>query len=252
MTDQRSNLRSMGDTGLDRRTFLKGSAGAAAVLTVHTALTLDAQAQDRLYEGLRYLDPIDAQTVEAMAERIWPATDASPGAMDAGVIYYIDQALAGPYVQFRLAYRDGLGALNQVSRSQFGKPFHELSGDQQDELLSAIDAGEIEREGQEGAEEPPTTQGSRAATGEDGLDGETGRMIPGLMPDTIGDLQGFVALVRTHTMEGLFSDPIYGGNADFAGWAAVGYPGPYYVYTEEEQQSFEPLDKPFQSIADFY
>jgi gluconate 2-dehydrogenase gamma chain len=63
-------------------------------------------------------------------------------------------------------------------------------------------------------------------------------------------LPAFFALVHAHTMEGLFADPIYGGNRDFAGWRAVGYPGAYYVYTEEEQQSFEPLDKPFQSIAD--
>jgi gluconate 2-dehydrogenase gamma chain len=61
---------------------------------------------------------------------------------------------------------------------------------------------------------------------------------------------GFLDIARIHTMEGLFADPIYGGNRDFAGWRAVGYPGPYYVYTEEEQQSFEPLDKPLQSIAD--
>ncbi len=53
-------------------------------------------------------------------------------------------------------------------------------------------------------------------------------------------------------MEGLFADPIHGGNRDFAGWRAVGYPGAYYVYTEEEQQTFEPLDRPFQSIAAYH
>ena len=31
--------------------------------------------------------------------------------------------------------------------------------------------------------------------------------------------QAFFETVRTHTMEGLFADPVYGGNKDFAGWA---------------------------------
>ena len=36
---------------------------------------------------------------------------------------------------------------------------------------------------------------------------------------------GFFNTVRTHTIEGTFSDPYYGGNRDFVGWALLGYPG---------------------------
>jgi gluconate 2-dehydrogenase gamma chain len=57
-------------------------------------------------------------------------------------------------------------------------------------------------------------------------------------------------MIRTHVMEGIFSDPIYGGNRDFAGWRVVNYPGAHYVYSAEEQQVFEPLAKPFQSVGD--
>jgi gluconate 2-dehydrogenase gamma chain len=35
-------------------------------------------------------------------------------------------------------------------------------------------------------------------------------------------------------MEGMFSDPVYGGNKDFAGWRLVGFPG--------AQHSFSPAD----------
>lgn len=35
----------------------------------------------------------------------------------------------------------------------------------------------------------------------------------------------FFNLVRTHTIQGTFSDPFYGGNADFIGWDLIGYPG---------------------------
>lgn len=35
----------------------------------------------------------------------------------------------------------------------------------------------------------------------------------------------FFALIRTHTIQGTFSDPFYGGNANFIGWDLIGYPG---------------------------
>jgi gluconate 2-dehydrogenase gamma chain len=35
----------------------------------------------------------------------------------------------------------------------------------------------------------------------------------------------FFNLVRTHTLQGTFSDPFYGGNANFIGWDIIGYPG---------------------------
>jgi gluconate 2-dehydrogenase gamma chain len=35
----------------------------------------------------------------------------------------------------------------------------------------------------------------------------------------------FFNLVRAHTIQGVFSDPFYGGNANFIGWDLIGYPG---------------------------
>jgi gluconate 2-dehydrogenase gamma chain len=35
----------------------------------------------------------------------------------------------------------------------------------------------------------------------------------------------FFAMVRTHTIQGTFCDPAYGGNANFVGWDLLGYPG---------------------------
>ena len=35
----------------------------------------------------------------------------------------------------------------------------------------------------------------------------------------------FFTLVRGHTLQGTFCDPIYGGNANFVGWDLIGYPG---------------------------
>jgi gluconate 2-dehydrogenase gamma chain len=35
----------------------------------------------------------------------------------------------------------------------------------------------------------------------------------------------FFNLIRTHTIQGTFSDPFYGGNTNFIGWDLIGYPG---------------------------
>jgi gluconate 2-dehydrogenase gamma chain len=39
------------------------------------------------------------------------------------------------------------------------------------------------------------------------------------------NLGPFFNLVRTHTIQGTFSDPFYGGNENFVGWDLIGYPG---------------------------
>jgi gluconate 2-dehydrogenase gamma chain len=49
--------------------------------------------------------------------------------------------------------------------------------------------------------------------------------------------QAFFNTVRTHTMEGMFADPVYGGNKDFAGWILVGFPGAQPVFSPADMQS---------------
>ena len=35
----------------------------------------------------------------------------------------------------------------------------------------------------------------------------------------------FKALLHTHGCEGLYADPVYGGNRDGVGWASIGFAG---------------------------
>ena len=49
--------------------------------------------------------------------------------------------------------------------------------------------------------------------------------------------QAFFNALRTHTIEGMFADPIYGGNKDFAGWKLVGFPGAHPDFTAAEMAS---------------
>ena len=43
--------------------------------------------------------------------------------------------------------------------------------------------------------------------------------------------------MREHTLQGMFSDPYYGGNADFIGWDMIGYPGVRLATTAAQQAS---------------
>jgi len=46
---------------------------------------------------------------------------------------------------------------------------------------------------------------------------------------------GFFTTLVAHTREGVFSDPIHGGNVNFAGWDLLGYPGVKLIWTAEDQ-----------------
>jgi hypothetical protein len=79
------------------------------------------------------------------------------------------------------------------------------------------------------------------AAGADGFAGATAdkqdEILTNAESGDVPDLpDGFFALLLEHTRQGMFCDPIYGGNVDFAGWDLIGYPGIKLVWTEEEQE----------------
>jgi hypothetical protein len=50
------------------------------------------------------------------------------------------------------------------------------------------------------------------------------------------NLRGFFNRVRRLTLEGMFSDPYYGGNKNFAGWDLIRYPGIRLAVGPEDQK----------------
>jgi gluconate 2-dehydrogenase subunit 3-like protein len=50
----------------------------------------------------------------------------------------------------------------------------------------------------------------------------------------------FFTLVRGHTLQGTFCDPIYGGNANFVGWDLIGYPGVRLAVSAADQNLSTP------------
>jgi len=56
-------------------------------------------------------------------------------------------------------------------------------------------------------------------------------------------------LLWRHLREGLFGDPVHGGNREFRGWSAIGFPGAQPGYSAEEQALDYKIDRPPQSVA---
>jgi gluconate 2-dehydrogenase gamma chain len=62
--------------------------------------------------------------------------------------------------------------------------------------------------------------------------------------------QGFFNTLRAHTIQGTFSDPFYGGNANYVGWDLIGYPGVRIAVPAEYQQWGTDLKPNHQSAYD--
>jgi hypothetical protein len=61
-------------------------------------------------------------------------------------------------------------------------------------------------------------------------------LIELLEQNRIAGAEGFFDMVWQHLREGLFCDPIHGGNQGMLGWKLIGFPGAQYGYAAEEQQ----------------
>lgn len=156
--------------------------------------------------GLVTLNYYEARTAMAIFERLFPADEHGPGATAIGVLSYLDQALGGAYSDEVETYRLGLAALDRTARQQHDAPFADCSYEQQDVLLLGLEQGTLPN-----FRVPPQ--------------------------------QDFFETLRAHLQEGLFADPIYGGNRDKLGWKFLGHPGAWLENSAEENLSPEPATK---------
>jgi gluconate 2-dehydrogenase gamma chain len=61
----------------------------------------------------------------------------------------------------------------------------------------------------------------------------------------------FFAMLRAHTLQGMFCDPIYGGNTNFVGWDLIGYPGVRLSVAASEQNMSTPAKPNHKSAYDY-
>ena len=93
-------------------------------------------------EPLKFFTEEENKTVVEVSERIIPADDHSPGAKAAGVGGYIDLVVSESTDLTKQTWREGLAAINKMSRDKFGKPFADASTEQQIKLLTDISKNE--------------------------------------------------------------------------------------------------------------
>jgi gluconate 2-dehydrogenase gamma chain len=164
-------------------------------------------------EALETLTSAEADVLEAFCARLIPTDALGPGATEARAAHYIDRSLGGALAASRETYRLGLTALDAYARSAKGAPFAKLAAADQDALLTEMEKN----------------------------------TAPGFAPNSAA----FFALVRDHTLQGTFGDPYYGGNAGFAGWELIGYPGIRLAVTEKDQAMSPHLVPVRKSAYDF-
>jgi gluconate 2-dehydrogenase gamma chain len=134
--------------GASRRSFLAGSATGlgSAWFAAHWSGILEAQehAQRISRSGqpgkLAFFSPEQAAEVESVAAQIIPADD-TPGAREAGCLYFIDRALTTFDRAHQPVYVQGLDSLQAKTRELFpaaGK-FSGLTSMQQIQVLKAIE-----------------------------------------------------------------------------------------------------------------
>jgi gluconate 2-dehydrogenase gamma chain len=138
------------------------------------------------------LTPAEGETLGAIADRIFPKTD-TPGAVEIGVLNYIDIALAGDYAPLVPLYRQGLRAVERFVQTKFAERFSDLTEKQKDAVLAEFEAGSV--------------RGFKKAA-------------------------EFFETVRYHVFEGVFCEPQYGGNKDMIGWRLVDFPGQQFGYAD--------------------
>jgi len=205
-----------------RRKLIKsvGLVGAAAVSSAATSQVIAAESANTssnpgrvtTREALEVLTGEEAETLAAICDCLIPSDEHGPGAREARAVHYIDRSLASHNSSSRQSYSIGLNTINEFSRKTRGKSFSELLTDQQNSILLAIQ----------------------------------GNKISGFIPNG----SGFINLLRSHTIDGTFCDPYYGGNQDFVGWDMLRYPGIRLGASEADVSAGASLPPTHQSAYD--
>ncbi|HSJ63615.1 MAG TPA: gluconate 2-dehydrogenase subunit 3 family protein [Gemmatimonadaceae bacterium] len=128
----------------DRRAFLSTSISALGggwLLAALPALaSLSACARDAASRGdpLTTLSPAEGEAMQAFAAQILPS-DELPGATEAGAVYFIDAALAGPFAGMLPLIREGLANLDVQAATAGGARFTDLPSDGQRRVMRQIE-----------------------------------------------------------------------------------------------------------------
>lgn len=181
-------------SGLSRRTLLK--IGATSALGV----AIGAGSAAGIARFLRtapspylFFSASEASLLTAVCEQIIPRDD-TPGATDAGVIFYIDRQLFGAHSRHQRTYRRGLESFRNTCLQVCQAPFEKLPFDQQTDVLRLIESGKA----------PKDLWGSQSQ-------------------------QSFFDLVIDHARQGFYGSPRHGGNRNYVSYQMLGLAYPNLI-----------------------
>ena len=202
---------------------------AARQADAHAPMAGDSNAPRQTY---LFFNREEAAFIEAAVARLIPGDNEWGGALEAGVPNYIDKQLAGAWGAGERLYRSGPWhpgtasqgyqlpytpaelfhtALAAINKSLTQIPFADMSDAQQDAYLASLEKGGTDLGG---------------------------------VPSEI-----FFEHLWQGTLEGYFSDPVYGGNRDMISWRMIGFPGAYASYYDLVDQHGIKLNRPPVSLA---
>ena len=143
------------------------------------------------------LSDVQLRILAAFVDRIIPKDELGPSASECDVPVYINRALGDYLAGEKPAFIEGLEATDSLARRTQNAAFADLSPDKQDALLTAMDNGSA---------------------------------------DGFPNARAFFNRARRLALEGMFGDPYYGGNKNFAGWDLIKYPGPRLATSADDQK----------------
>ncbi|MDR1344795.1 MAG: gluconate 2-dehydrogenase subunit 3 family protein [Tannerellaceae bacterium] len=162
---------------LDRRQFIKQSVALSGCLLLPACRR---SPHARLY---RTFSPEEAGCLIALCEQVIPADD-TPGATDAGVIFYIDTTVARYFPETVSRYKTGIASLQTYCLREHGSSFETLAQSVQTDIMKRMDTGDF--------------------PSEDGWEGVSPK--------------SFMSMLTEHTMQGFYGPPRHGGNRNYASY----------------------------------
>lgn len=222
--------------GFSRRDFLKAGAATAALATLAackaaptptatkapTAIPTATPAPTPtptpapVFDALQFFDRYQAAVVHAAAGRIIPGTPQDPGAKEAGAVVFIDRALYGYDIPLQRDYIVGLNGMLTYAQAKYNKGFADLTDQQQDDILTNMQNNTDEAK----------------------------KYLP--------NPGAFFGTLLNHTRQGMFADPIWGGNRDAVGWKLEGHPGIVFGRDPAQQKCDVDFPKEYMGDREYY
>jgi gluconate 2-dehydrogenase gamma chain len=240
---------------ISRRTIIKATGAVGAAMFPFATATDDAHAQPHRHNPAQiaaasntasprsggstqqstylFFNTEEAAFIEAAVARLIPKDEDWGGALEAGVPNYIDKQLAGAWGAGERLYRSGpwqpgtpsqgyqlpftpaelyRTALRAINQELAATPFAQMSPDRQDSYLKNLEAN--------------------------------AKDLGGVPSDV------FFAHLWENTVEGFFSDPVYGGNRNMVSWRMIGFPGAYASYYDLVDRHGIKLERAPTSLAE--